>query len=125
MKMDLSKRERQILEILYRRGKATAAEVQEDLDDGSSYSAVRGMLRVLNEKGLAEYQPDGVRYVFSPATPRDEAARTALHGLLDTFFAGSVSQVVSTLLSEKELKVSDEELDRLAKLIERARKERS
>lgn len=125
MKMDLSKRERQILEILYRRGKATAAEVQEDLDDGSSYSAVRGMLRVLNEKGLAEYQPDGVRYVFSPATPRDEAARTALNGLLDTFFAGSVSQVVSTLLSEKELKVSDEELDRLAKLIERARKERS
>lgn len=121
MKMDLSKRERQILEILYRRGKATAAEVQEELADGSSYSAVRGMLRVLSEKGLANHREDGVRYVFFPATPRDEAARTALTGLLDTFFAGSVEQVVATLLSERERNVSPEELDRLAKLIERAR----
>lgn len=125
MKMDLSKRERQILEILYRRGKATAAEVQEELNDGSSYSAVRGMLRVLTEKGLVGFEAEGVRYVFSPATPRDEAARTALHGLLETFFAGSVSQVVSTLLSEKELRVSDEELDRLAQMIAQAKKERS
>jgi BlaI family transcriptional regulator, penicillinase repressor len=122
--MNLSKRERQILEILYQRGRATAAEVQQDLNDGSTYSAVRGMLRVLNEKGLANFEADGVRYVFSPATPRDEAARTALDGILRTFFSGSVTQVVSTLLTEKELKISDDELDRLAKLIEKARKER-
>lgn len=122
--MNLSKRERQILEILYQRGQATAAEVKQDLNDGSTYSAVRGMLRVLNEKGLANFQADGVRYVFSPATPRDEAARTALDGILRTFFSGSVTQVVSTLLTEKELKISDDELDRLAKLIEQARKER-
>lgn len=122
--MNLSKRERQILEILYRRGKATAAEVQEELADGSTYSAVRGMLRVLNEKGLANFEAEGVRYIFSPATPRDEAAKSALDGLLNTFFSGSVSQVVSTLLSEQERKISDEELERLAKLIERAKKER-
>lgn len=121
MKMDLSKRERQILEILYRRGKATATEVQQDLDDGSSYSAVRGMLRVLSEKGLANYEPDGVKYVFSPATPRDEAARTALQGILTTFFSGSVEQVVATLLSERERKVTPDELDRLAAIIENAR----
>jgi predicted transcriptional regulator len=122
--MNLSKRERQILEILYRRGKATAAEVQEELADGSTYSAVRGMLRVLNEKGLANFEAEGVRYVFSPATPRDEAAKSALDGLLNTFFSGSVSQVVSTLLSEQERKISDEELERLAKLIERAKRDR-
>lgn len=122
--MNLSKRERQILEILYRRGQATAAEVQEELNDGSTYSAVRGMLRVLNEKGLANFKTEGVRYIFSPATPRDEAARNALDGLLNTFFSGSVTQVVSSLLSEKETKISDEELDRLARLIEQARKER-
>lgn len=122
--MNLSKRERQILEILYRRGKASAAEVQGELADGSTYSAVRGMLRVLNEKGLANFEAEGVRYVFSPATPRDEAAKTALDGLMNTFFSGSVTQVVSTLLGEKERKISDDELDRLAKLIEKARNER-
>jgi BlaI family transcriptional regulator, penicillinase repressor len=82
------------------------------------------MLRVLNEKGLANYEAEGVRYVFCPATPRDEAARSALTGLMNTFFHGSVSQVVSTMLTEKEVKISDEELDRLAKMIEQARKER-
>jgi len=82
------------------------------------------MLRVLNEKGLANFEAEGVRYVFSPATPRDEAAKTALDGLMTTFFSGSVTQVVSTLLGEKERKISDDELDRLAKLIEKARNER-
>ena len=119
--MNLSRRERQLLDILFRRGKATAAEVQAELGDGSSYSAVRGMLRVLTEKGLIHYTQDGVRYVFSPATSRDEAARSALDGLVQTFFAGSVEQAVSTLLSEQERSLSNEELDRLAELIERAR----
>lgn len=122
MKMDLSKRERQIIEILYRRGHASAAEVQEELADGSSYSAVRGMLRVLTEKDLVTYRADGAKYVFEPATPKDEAAVTAIQGLVQTFFAGSVEQMVATLLSEKELKVSPAELDRLASMIEAAKK---
>jgi predicted transcriptional regulator len=124
MKMDLSKRERQIIEILYRRGNASAAEVQEELADGSSYSAVRGMLRVLTEKGLVTHRADGAKYVFAPATPKDEAARKAIHGIVETFFAGSVEQMVATLLNEKELRVSPAELDRLASLIEEAKREK-
>jgi BlaI family transcriptional regulator, penicillinase repressor len=122
MKMDLSKRERQILEILYRTGAASTASVQEELADGSSYSAVRGMLRVLSEKGLVQHKVDGAKYVYSPATPRDEAARSALQGLVTTFFSGSIEQVVATLLSERDMAVTPAELDRLAKMIAEARK---
>lgn len=122
--MNLSKRERQILEILYRRGKATVSEVQSDLNDKSSYSAVRGLLRVLSEKKLVNHEQDGVRYVFSPSTPVDEAAKSALDGIVNTFFSGSVAKVVMTLLSESEQEISEAELDRLASLIENARKEK-
>lgn len=120
----LSRRERQILEILYRRGKATAAEVQEEMADEVTYSAVRGMLRVLAEKGLVQHRSDGVRYVFEPVVPREAAARSALDGLLNTFFGNSVEQVVTTLLSARERSIPVEELDRLHDLIERARRER-
>ncbi len=119
----LSKRERQILEILYKHGKATAAEVQEEMP-GMSYSAVRGMLRVLHEKGLANYVVEGVRYIYSPTTPRDEAAKSELRNVLDTFFGSSVEQVVVTLLNENESKLSQETLDRLSELIEQAKKEK-
>jgi predicted transcriptional regulator len=122
MKSELSKRERQIVEILYRRGQATAADVQEDLADGSSYSAVRGMLRVLTEKGLATYRQEGAKYVYAASTPKEEAARSAVDRVVDTFFAGSVEQMVATLISERERHVSPEELDRLAQLIKDARK---
>ncbi|MEQ1820909.1 MAG: BlaI/MecI/CopY family transcriptional regulator [Fimbriimonadaceae bacterium] len=121
--MDLSKRERQILEILYQRGESSAADVQEILDDGSSYSAVRGMLRVLYEKQLVEHRSVGAKYLFSPATPRDEAAKSALGRLVDTFFAGSIEQVVTTLLSQNERKLSKSDLDRLSALIEEAKGE--
>ncbi|MEQ1934048.1 MAG: BlaI/MecI/CopY family transcriptional regulator [Fimbriimonadaceae bacterium] len=121
--MDLSKRERQILEILYQRGESSAAEVQEILGDGSSYSAVRGMLRVLHEKELVNHRSVGAKYVFSPATPRDEAAKSALRRLVDTFFAGSIEQVVTTLLSQDQRKLSENELERLATLIQQAKVE--
>jgi predicted transcriptional regulator len=119
--MNVSRRERQLLEILYRRGEATAAEVQEELNDGSTYSAVRGMLRVLTEKELVSVRAEGVRYFFTPSTPRDEAAKSALHGVVDTFFAGNVTEMVSALLSEKDQNIDESELDRLSRMIEAAR----
>lgn len=119
--MNVSRRERQLLEILYRRGEATAAEVQEELNDGSSYSAVRGMLRVLTEKEMVSVRAEGVRYIFTPSTPRDEAAKSALHGVVDTFFAGRVSDLVSSLLSEQDQTLDDSELDRLSRMIEAAK----
>lgn len=119
--MNVSRRERQLLEILYRRGEATAAEVQEELKDGSTYSAVRGMLRVLTEKGMVSVRSEGVRYIFKPSTPRDEAAKSAVHGVVDTFFAGKVSELVSTLLTESDQGLDESELDRLSKMIEAAR----
>lgn len=119
--MNVSRRERQLLEILYRRGEATAAEVQEELNDGSSYSAVRGMLRVLTEKEMVSVRAEGVRYIFTPSTPRDEAAKSALHGVVDTFFSGRVSDLVSTLLSEQDQSLDDSELDRLSRMIEAAK----
>ncbi len=119
----LSKRERQVLDILYRRGRATAAEVHEELPK-SSYSAVRGMLRVLHEKGLASYVAEGVRYVYSPTVPREQAAKSALDGLLQTFFENSLEQVVVTLLNDKEMRPDQAELERLAELIQQAKDQR-
>lgn len=119
--MNVSRRERQLLEILYRRGEATAAEVQEELSDGSSYSAVRGMLRVLTEKELVSVRSEGVRYIFKPSMPRDEAAKSALNGVVDTFFSGKVSELVSTLLTEEDQQLDESELDRLSRMIEAAK----
>lgn len=119
--MNVSRRERQLLEILYRRGEATAADVQGELNDGSSYSAVRGMLRVLTEKELVSVRSEGVRYIFKPSMPRDEAAKSALHGVVDTFFSGKVSELVSTLLTEEDQQLDESELDRLSRMIEAAR----
>ena len=119
----LSRRERQILEILYRLGEATAIEVQENLPDPPSYSAVRSHLRILEEKGHIRHHTDGTRYVFAPTVPRDEAARSALGGLLENFFDGSREQALATLLDLKARHLSEGELDRLAALIERAREE--
>ena len=119
----LSRRERQIMDILYRLEAATAAEVQGNLPDPPSYSAVRSHLRILEEKGHVRHEQDGPRYVFSPTVPRDKAARSALNGVLENFFENSREQVVATLLDLDASKLSDGELDRLAELIDRARKE--
>jgi predicted transcriptional regulator len=120
--LDLSRRERQIIDILYSQGRATAAEVQTALPDPPSYSAVRAMLRILEDKGHVRHEQDGPRYVYVPTLPRDNAKQSALRHVLTTFFDGSAEQAISALLGDKSSKLSDAELDRLAGLIERARK---
>jgi len=119
---DLSRRERQILDILYERGQATAADVQVALPEPPSYSAVRALLRILEEKGHVRHQQDGPRYVYVPTIARDNAKRSALRHVLKTFFDGSAEQAISALLDEGSSKLSPAELDRLARLIDTARK---
>ena len=119
----LSRRERQIMDVLYRLGRATAAEVHEAIPDPPGYSAVRAMLRVLEEKKHIRHEERDLRYVFIPVVTREKARRSAARHLLDTFFDGSPGQAVATLLDVSESNLSHEELDRLAGLIEKARKE--
>jgi BlaI family penicillinase repressor len=119
----LSRRERQIMEVIYRRRQATSAEVLEDLPDPPSYSAVRAMLRVLEEKGHLRHEQRGPRYVFLPTVPREQARRSALQQLVQTFFDGSTEQAVAALLDQSDRALSDAELARLARLINQARKE--
>jgi predicted transcriptional regulator len=119
----LSRRERQIIDILYRRGRATAVEVMEDLAGDSSYSTVRTQLRVLEEKGHVRHDDDGQRYVYSPAVPRRTVRKSALKHLVETFYEGSVEQAVAALLGGDGSRLSDEQLDRIEDLIRKARKE--
>jgi predicted transcriptional regulator len=119
---DLSRRERQILDILYQQGQATAAEVQNGLPEPPSYSAVRALLRILEEKGHVRHQQDGPRYVYLPTVARENAKRSALRHMLRTFFDDSAEQAISALLDDSSAKLSPAELDRLARLIEDARK---
>src|SRR5689334_11624947 len=117
----LSRRERQIMDILYQRGSATANEVLAALPDPPSSSAIRTLLRILEEKGHARHTQDGLRYVYSPAHPRQNVAQHALSHVVQTFFGGSVEKVVAALVAESDGRLSDEELDRLSALIEQAR----
>jgi predicted transcriptional regulator len=119
---DLSRRERQILDILYQRGSATAADVQAALPEPPSYSAVRALLRILEEKGHVRHDQDGPRYVYLPTVARDNAQRSALRHVLQTFFEGSTEQAISALLGDSSAKLSSAELDRLARMIDTARK---
>jgi predicted transcriptional regulator len=121
----LSRRERQIIDILYRRGRATAAEVMEDLPGRPSYSTVRTQLRVLEEKGHVHHEDDGQRYVYSPAAPRGTVRRSALKHLVETFYEGSVEQAVAALLGGDGARLTTEQLDRVEDLIRKARKEGS
>jgi predicted transcriptional regulator len=119
---ELSRRERQIVDILYSQGRATAAEVQHALPDPPSYSAVRAMLRILEEKGHVRHEQDGPRYVYVPTIARDNAKRSALRHVLRTFFDGSAEQAISALLDDDASKLSEAELERLARLISDARR---
>jgi predicted transcriptional regulator len=119
----LSRRERQIMDILYQRGKASASEVREAMADAPSYSAVRAMLRVLEDKGHARHQAEGLKYVYVPTVPRDKAKRSAVKHLLDTFFAGSPEQIVAALLDVSATRLTREELDRMGEMIEKAKRE--
>lgn len=117
----LSRRERQILDILYAKGTATAAEVLESLPDPPSYSAVRALLRILEDKGHAKHEAQGTRYVYLPMVPRERARNSALTRIVKTFFDGSAAQAAAALVDSGSL--SDEELTKLSSLIDRARKE--
>jgi predicted transcriptional regulator len=117
----LTRREREIMDILYRRGRATAHEVLEDLAEPPSYSAVRALLRLLEERGHVKHAVDGQRYVYSPAVARGDARKSALTHLVKTFFAGSVEDAVAALVDRS--KLSREELDRLSEIIDRAKQE--
>lgn len=118
----LSRREREMMNIIFRAGKATATEVLDEMADPPSYSAVRATLRVLEQKGHVRHQLDGVRYVYIPTMNRERAGVSALDNLLKTFFEGSAASVVATLIERSE-RMTDDELDRLSDIIRQARKE--
>jgi|ERR1019366_1327133 predicted transcriptional regulator len=119
----LSRRERQIMDVLHAREAATAAEVRAALPDAPGYSAVRALLRILEEKGHVKHRQDGPRYVYVPCVSRANASRSALKRLVTTFFQGSVSQAMAALLESTDTRLSDAELDKLRQMIKQARKD--
>lgn len=120
---DVSRRERQILDVLYKAGRATVADVQQAMPSAPSYSAVRTLLRILEEKGHVRHDVDGTRYVYMPTVERDKVKGSALRHLLNTFFEGSTTQAIAALLDANSTRLSDEDCTRLTQMIERARKE--
>jgi predicted transcriptional regulator len=117
----LTKRERQIMDVLYKLGRATAAEIMARVAGAPGYSTVRTQLRVLERKGHVRHEEQGLRYIYVPTVPRHSARRSALKHLVDTFFDGSSAKAVAALLGGEAARVSDEELDRIAKLVKDAR----
>ena len=120
---NLSRRERQIMDILYQRGRASAQEILDALPDPPTYSAVRAKLRVLEEKGHVRHQEESLRYVYLPVVARDAARKSALRHMVSTFFAGSVQDTVAALLDLSAANLKSADLDRITELIEQARKE--
>ena len=119
----LSRRERQIMEILYERGKASAAEVRLAMPDAPGYSAVRAMLRVLEEKGHVRHEELGLKYVYLPVVAANKAKRSAVKHVMETFFSGSPEQIVAALLDVSAARLTRDELDRMAAMIEQARRD--
>ena len=119
----LSRRERQIMDALHQRGHATAAEVQAALPDAPGYSAVRALLRILEDKGHVKHRREGIRYVYLPRAKRESARRFALKRVVSTFFQGSVTQAMAALLETADARLSDSELRALQEMIDQARKE--
>ena len=118
----LAARERQIMDVIYTRGQATVAEVLEDLADPPTYSTVRAMLGKLEKKGLLKHEEHGPRYVYMPTVPRKKASQSALERTVQTFFDGSATKAVAALLDMDSANLSDEDMDRMAELIEQARR---
>ena len=118
---ELSRRERQIMEIVFRRGQASAAEVLADMPDPPTKTAIRTLLRILEEKGHLKHKSDGPRYVYSPRAPRDRTARSAFRRVLHTFFEGSLAKAVASFLGDEATDLSPDELNHLADLIRQAR----
>jgi predicted transcriptional regulator len=120
---DLSRRERQIMDVIYRLGRATVAEVVAALPEAPSYSTVRALMNVLEEKGQLAHEQDGARYVYLPTVPREKARRGVLSSVVATFFDGSSRQAIAALLEHPDTRLSRDELDSLSALIEKAKKE--
>ncbi len=118
---ELSRRERQIMDVIFIRGEATTADVLEAMTDAPSYSAVRALLRILEEKGHLKHREDGPRYVYLPTEQREKASRSALQQVLHTFFEGSLSSAVAALVDAKDGKLSTDEIQRLEDIIKQAR----
>ena len=121
--LDLSRRERQILEVLYRLGQATVAEVTSQMSEAPTYTTVRTLLRVLERKGHIRHEVDGLRFVYSPVMPKTSAGPSVLAHVVQTFFNGSPADAMAALLGSAP-KISETELQRLKRLVERARKGR-
>jgi len=121
--LQLSRRERQIMDILHARGVVTAAEIREAMPDAPGYSAVRALLRILEDKGHVKHRQEGPRYVYVPRASRASASRSALKRLVTTFFQGSVTETVAALLDSPDTKLSDADLDKLREMIKQAEKE--
>ncbi len=119
----LSRRERQIMDAVYQAGRASAAEIHAAIPDAPTYTTVRTLLTILEQKGHVTHFEEGPRYVYEPTVPRQEMARASLTSVLKTFFDGSLESAVSTLMSSEDTKLSEDELAALAQAIERARKE--
>ena len=119
--LDLGRRERQIMEVVYRLGRASATEIRAQLADPPSYSAVRGMLRLLEEKGHLQHAQEGIRHVYFPTVAHEEVRESAMRHVLRTFFAGSTATAMATLLEASDEPPSEQELDALARMIEQAR----
>jgi BlaI family transcriptional regulator, penicillinase repressor len=120
---NLSRRERQMMDILYQKGRATASEIHAALPDPPTYSAVRAKLRVLEEKGHIRHEEEALRYVYIPVVARDSARKSALRHMVSTFFAGSVEDTVAALLDLSAANLSEKDLDRISQLVEQAKKE--
>ncbi|HEX2210863.1 MAG TPA: BlaI/MecI/CopY family transcriptional regulator [Longimicrobium sp.] len=119
--LDLGRRERQIMEVVYRLGCATASEVRGELPDPPSYSAVRAMLKILEEKGHLEHAQDGIRHVYSPTVKHEDVRESAMRNVVQTFFAGSTAAAMAALLDSADERPSDEELDAFERMIQQAR----
>ncbi len=118
----LSRRERQIMDLIYARGEATAAEITEAMTDAPSHSAVRAFLRILEDKGFLKHREDGKRFIFLPTEPHAKASKSALRQVVQTFFEGSLANAVAALVDAKDGKISATELQRLESIIKQARK---
>jgi predicted transcriptional regulator len=121
----LSRRERQVMNIIYAKGRATATEIHAALPDPPTFSATRAIIRTLEEKGHIRHEEQGLKYIYLPVVPADKARRSALSNVVATFFQGSPSRLLATLLDSSTSKISDEELRELEELIRRARQEKS
>lgn len=122
--MELSKRERQVVDILYRLGEGTARQIHAELPDPPGYTSTRTHLKLMEEKGILVHRKDGVRFVYRPVPPKATALRRSLRRLVDTFFAGSVSQAVAALVDVDRGRLTDKELDQMAQLIEQTRRKK-